>query len=429
VGLTTLPPGAGTGVGPAEAAAPPSRELRALATEIRALATASAGSLPPWPELRAATAELALAQWFRTALGSARLAPLALKELVEAAAARIAATTAVGEPRALEAARDAVLRLLAVATAEAAGGVPTATAASPGPAAAEPLAVLVEAVATAVGQTIGAGASPAPPADASGDPSVTARALAGWLRAEAGRSGVPSARLASLVEAGVARALDVLTSAGAGAAARAAVESVRALIARELAVDDGGPGPVPLLYRPDVPQRFAAGSRRIRAPGGHERVLPVGEEERAPSRDGSGAPAEEGSCGSPADPGTDSPTDGPMRCIRRTVEALLAGDIRAYTAQWVYPACFWIDGHWLACPDETALAEFHARLLRGRQERGAAGGRILLLRADPVSEAVALVHVLLSEERSDGGAAREVEALYTAVRTAGGWRVATAFAG
>jgi hypothetical protein len=115
-----------------------------------------------------------------------------------------------------------------------------------------------------------------------------------------------------------------------------------------------------------------------------------------------------------------------MQCIRRTVDALLAGDTRAFTAQWVYPACFWIDGRWLGCADETALGEFQARILRGRRERGVAGGRILLLRVDPAGEAVALVHALLSEERIDGGAAREVEALYTTVRTADGWRVAAA---
>jgi hypothetical protein len=429
VGLTTRPPGAGTGVGPAESGTAPSRELRALVAEIRALASASAGSLPSWPDPRGSTNEPALARWFRTALESAQLAPAALKELVEAAAARLAAGAAVAEPRALEAARDAVLRLLAVATAEVAGGAPAATASPEGPGAAESMAVLAEAVATAVGQAVGrAGASPAPPAGATEDPSAAARALAGWLRAEAARSGASPARLALAVEAGAARALEVLTSTGAGAAARAAIESARALIARQLASDEGTSGAVPLLYRPDVPRRPAAGGNRLRAPGGHERVLPVGEDERAPPRDGSDAPAGEDFAGSRSGPGVDSPTEGPMRCIRRTIEALLAGDTRGYTAQWVYPACFWIDGHWLACPDETALAEFQARLLRGRLERGAAGGRILLLRVDPVGDAVALVHVLLSEERSDGGAAREVEALYTAVRTAGGWRVAAAFA-
>jgi hypothetical protein len=428
VGLTTRPPGAGTGVGPAETAAAPSRELRALITEIRALASASARALPAWPELRGPAHEPALARWFRTALGSAGLAPAALKELVEAAAARLAAGAAAAEPRALEAARDAVLRLLAVATAEVAGGVPTATATPQGSGAAESMAVLAEAVAIAVAQAAGAaGASPAPPAGATGEPSVAARSLAGWLRAEAARSGMSPARLALAVEAGVARALEVLTSGGAGAVARAAIESARAALARELAVDDGTSGPMPLLYRPEVPQRLAAGAPRVRVPGGHERVLPVGEEERAPSGDGSGAPAGEDSAGSRSDSGADSPTEGPMRCIRRTIEALLAGDTRAYTAQWLYPACFWIDGQWLACPDETALAEFQARLRRARHERGAAGGRILLLRVDPVGDSVALVHLLLSEERSDGDAAREVEALYTTVRTAAGWRVAAAF--
>jgi len=54
------------------------------------------------------------------------------------------------------------------------------------------------------------------------------------------------------------------------------------------------------------------------------------------------------------------------------------------------------------------------------------GGRILLLRVDPVGDAVALVHALLAEERAAPERPREVEALYTTVRTAAGWRVAVA---
>lgn len=420
MGLTTRPPGTGPGVGPAESSAPVPRELRALAEQIRALASEAASDrpFPPWPELRATPPEAVLARWFRSALESGHLTPAALKELVEAAVARLAAsaTPAASRPP-LDAARDVALRLLAVA-----GATP------PGPGAAAAMTVFIAQVAKAVSEAAGRGASLAPPPVAAEDPSHAAQALVGWLRTAAPRSGASPALLAAAVEAGAARALETLARTSADPEGRAAIETARALIARGLAAGEGPSGPFPLLYRPDMPPRAAVAGTRVRGPGGHERVLPVGEEERAPLRDPRPASAGEESTGAPAEPVADNPIEGPMQCIRRTVDALLAADTRTFTAQWVYPACFWIDGRWLACDDEAALGDLQARILRGRRERGVAGGRILLLRVDPAGDAVALVHVLLSEERQDGGTVREVEALYTTVRTADGWRVAAALA-
>jgi hypothetical protein len=206
------------------------------------------------------------------------------------------------------------------------------------------------------------------------------------------------------------------------------LETVGTLIVRGLVGGAGGTAPL-LLYRPDVPPRPAATGPRARGADPGVRVLPIGEDQRRAGRARRRAAAARGSAGEAGEePMADNPTEGPMQCVRRAVDALLAGDSAAFTAQWVYPACFWIDGHWLGCEDETALAALQARMLRGRREQGLTGGRILLLRVDPVSETVALVHAVVSEERADPGGGSEVEWLYTAVRSAAGWRVAVAAA-
>jgi hypothetical protein len=248
------------------------------------------------------------------------------------------------------------------------------------------------------------------------------------LRTDAVRAGASTTLLAAAVEAGAERALRSLAAAGADGGERAAIAAVRVWLGRGLAGAAGGPPS--LLYRPDVPVPAAASGKRIRGRDGGERVPAIGEDERSMARErhagGAGRRAPDGA--EQAAAAAANPTEGPMQCIRRCLDALMAGATAAFTAEWVYPACFWIDGRWFACADETALGTFHGRILRARRERGIVGGRILLLRVDPVSETAALVHALVSEERADGSPAREVESLYTTVRTDAGWRVAAAVA-
>jgi hypothetical protein len=539
VGLTTRPPGGVPGGGLPEPGAPVPRELRALIEELRSLVAAAgtaARALPPLPEPTGAAPEPALARWFRAALDSGSLPAPALRSLVDQAVERLAGASGVApEARPLEAAREALLRLVAAAegspgrapaapapppaappdqalalrmlaeeirravvdvigteppwvappaaaedpgnagaallgwlrTAAARAGVPLATletaieagagralallppaggsaalaaaitaardvvgrgldAARAASAAGQgPLEVLVAEIAGATGELLGPGATLLPPPAVSGDPGHAAQLISGWLRGAMLGTGASPQAIRAAVDAGSARAL---ATAGADPAGRAVIEATRGLIGQALAPSRESPGAPQLLYRPDLPPRSVAGPGGRGVVDGGERVQPIGEDDGArghPRRGAGGAPSGDGPAGE--EPPAAGGTEGPMQCIRRCVDALLAGDAAAYTAEWVYPACFWIDGRWLACADQAALASLQARILRGRRERGVVGGRILLLRVDPVSESVALVHVLASEERGDRRA-REVETLYTTVRADGGWRVAVAVA-
>jgi hypothetical protein len=202
VGLTTRPPGALPGPGLPERPVPALPELAALLEELRALViargAAGARPLPPLPETGAAT-DLALGRWLRAALGSASLAPETLKGLVEEAFQRLAADGAAApEPRALEAAREMALRLVASAD------VPERAAAAPAGPVDRGLAlrILAEEIRRAVGESTGAEppfvAAPA----AAEDPGNAGAALLGWLRTAAARVGVPLEALAPAVEIG-----------------------------------------------------------------------------------------------------------------------------------------------------------------------------------------------------------------------------------
>ena len=115
---------------------------------------------------------------------------------------------------------------------------------------------------------------------------------------------------------------------------------------------------------------------------------------------------------------------GPMDCIRRYFDAYVAGDSADYAAQWVYPACVWSGGRWTAYPNATACALGNDEYVQAARTAGIVGGRIVMLRVEPTSEDVALVHGVFTRERADGSVAAETEAAYTTVRTAAGWRVA-----
>ncbi len=373
-----------TGAGATLSAPPPvaidqALALRVLADEVRNAVAAAIGAAPPFVAAPAAAddpgnAGAALLGWLRTAALRAGVPLATLEPAIDAGLGRALSVLPEGPDAAalaaaLAGARDVIGR-----------GLEAARAAAPTPSAAT-LAPPVEDVPNA--------APPAPPGAVPGSgpglpaaaPGQAAASLALWLRGEAGRAGAPST---------------------ADPTAR-----------------------IP-LFRPDVPGRPAASGPRVRATDSHERVPAIGEDEddegparrRQPDADAAPPPAH--------DERAEQSTEGPMQCIRGVVEALLAGDAAAFTAWWVYPACFWIDGRWLGCADATQLATLQARILRGRRERGVTGGRILLLRVDPVGESVALVHAILAEERAGQVSPREVEALYTTVRTEAGWRVAVA---
>ncbi|HUO79273.1 MAG TPA: hypothetical protein VMU00_03950 [Steroidobacteraceae bacterium] len=423
LGAAAAETGPGQGAAPAPAAPGPADlalALRVLAEEVRRAVVLELGSEPPYLAPPAAAedpgnAGAALLGWLRAAAARAGVPLGALAPAVEAGAANARALLpqAAGAgalAAALEAARAVVARGLGAA------GAAAATAA-PGP-----LAVLVAEIATSAGERL---AALAPPPAVSEDPAQAAEALLGWLRAAAVRGGAGPPALSAAVAEGTERALASFAGAGADPAARAAIELTRAWIDRGLAA--GTPaGPPALLYRPDVPGRPAGGPGRSRPRDGGERVLPIGAEERPPG--GRGRPGGEPRPEAAAEPAAENPTEGPMQCIRRCVDALYAGDGAAFSAEWLFPACFWVDGRWLCCADEAELAALQERLLRAGRERGVVTARLLLLRVDPVSEAAALVHALIGEARADGSLVREAQVLYTTLRSAGGWRVAVAIA-
>jgi hypothetical protein len=115
---------------------------------------------------------------------------------------------------------------------------------------------------------------------------------------------------------------------------------------------------------------------------------------------------------------------GPMDCIRRYFDAYLAGDSTGYAAQWVYPACVWSGGRWSAYANAAACAQGNDEYTRKARGEGIVGGRVVMLRVEPTTEDVAVVHAVFERERADGTLAGETETAYTTVRTEAGWRVA-----
>lgn len=321
----------------------------------------------------------------RTVAARAGVAPETLGPAVEAAVSRALAGLPATPLTAatIEGARDVLVRGLG------------------GPSVVEsgPLPLLAREIRSALAAVLGEGATIAAPPATTGDAEGTARALIGWVRAVAGR--LAPEQVEQAVELGTARALTVVARSGGAPAARALVGETATLVTRGLALP---------MARPELAARVAA-PRESDA----SRVLPVGEEEREPPQPAPGTAAREAPAGAPG------PIEGPMQCVRRLLDALFAGDTAAFLAQWTYPACFWIDGRWVGCNDAGELAALHRRLARARE-----AGRVLLLRVDPVSPSLALVHALTHQPSQDGG--REVETLYTTVLADGEWKAAVSAA-
>ena len=267
-----------------------------------------------------------------------------------------------------------------------------------------------------------------------------APALLRWLTSAVAERGVPLAPLQDAVRAAYARAAAVLPDVASPAAppspaatAREALLAVRDQVLRGLGVtperldapaarEVAAPrvearGELPVVDPRGVP--IAAGATLPR----EERVEEIGARSRARGEDGDARVGDDADAGTAGRRGADD-LQGPMDCIRRYFDAYLSGDSTDYAAQWVYPACVWSDGRWSAYANRTACARGNDEYLRAARAEGIVGGRIVMLRVEPTSDDVAVVHGVFTRERADGTVAAETEAAYTTVRTAAGWRVA-----
>jgi hypothetical protein len=326
---------------------------------------------------------------------------------------------------------------------------PTAPAASTAPRAPADatalLRALVDEVRAELQRTVGAARLPSGPAPLVTDPHGTTLgpALLRWLTGAVAEKGVPLAPLQDAVrnaharvEAGSAAAVASPSPATARAQdpVQETLRSVRDFVLRGLGAAPDRVDAAPA--RADAPPRAdvrldppIVDPRGIPLPSGgalvprDDRVEAIGA--RAPARrdesdaaiDDEVPPEGEAARG-------ESELQGPLDCIRRYFDAFLAGDSLAYAEQWVYPACVWKDGRWSAYANASACARGNDEYTFAVRAQGAVGGRIVMLRAEPVSEDVAIVHGVFTRERADGRVLQEVEAAYTTVRTADGWRVA-----
>jgi hypothetical protein len=323
----------------------------------------------------------------------------------------------------------------ATAAPPSAGGAHTAAAAT------ALLRTFVDAVRVELQRTLGASRLPsAPPplvADAHG--ATLGPALLRWVTSAVAERGVPLAPLQEAVRSAHARVEASLagsvasTPSGALDGLQDTLRSVRDHVLRGLGASversEAGVRPEPSSMRGDV---------RVDAPVADPRGIPLAGsalvprddrveavESRVPARHGESELAlgdePPGDTGATRDEGD---LQGPMDCVRRYFEAFLAGDSHAYAQQWVYPACVWKDGRWSAYPTAAACARGNDDYTFAVRAQGAVGGRIVMLRAEPVTPDVAIVHGVFTRERADGRVLQEVEAAYTTVRTAEGWRVA-----
>jgi hypothetical protein len=302
------------------------------------------------------------------------------------------------------------------------------------------LRTFVDEIRLELGRTVGATRLPSAPlplvTDAHG--AQLGPALLRWLTSAVAEKGVPLAPLQDAVRAAHGRAAAALpplepgSTPGALPAARDALLAVRDHVLRGLGV---------------TPDRLeGTASREAAGPRGEARAdLPIGDPRGVPVSAGALVPLEErveeidarrrSRGGEPrADDDEDAtapdarlaPNDlqGPMDCIRRYFDAYLAGDSTGYAAQWVYPACVWSGGRWSAYANAAACAQGNDEYTRKARGEGIVGGRVVMLRVEPTTEDVAVVHAVFERERADGTLAGETETAYTTVRTEAGWRVA-----
>jgi hypothetical protein len=309
---------------------------------------------------------------------------------------------------------------------------------------AEALRVLVEQVRARLVGAAGPARLPNAPPPLVTDPHGAALgpALVRWLTAAVAEKGVALGVLQEAVRGAhadaEARAAPAGGESGTPAAddeARAVLRTVRDFVLRALGAPperDGRPetrvegraavtpaAAAPVVADPrGVP--VVAGTT-VRREDRVEAVEPRARRTRSDDRDAPSEPEAGPAAGGPA---AEDEVQGPLECVRRYFEAFHAGDGAAYAAQWVYPACVWSDGRWTAFATPAACASGIDAHVQSARARGMAGGRILMLRVEPMAQDVAVVHGLFTRDRADGSVLHEVEAAYTTVRTADGWRVA-----
>jgi hypothetical protein len=417
----------------------PAPAVRVLVDEVRRAVVEAIRAEPPFVAApvvgeEPGNAGAALLGWLRTAAAAAGVAPGALEVPVATGARRADELlgAAVRDPAvsaALQSVRDVVSRGLGPAT----------------PASAERVALLrglVAAVQTAV-LARAPNATPLPPLGRPDDFQHVGATVAAWVRATAGAAGVAPSELESLVAGGLTVALEQAPEALKNPQSRVDLGLLQAALVRGLGAEGGGSGAAVLLTEGPIAAALAAagvraeralalsaGGRRPRIDsarrGSRDRVDAIGEDAR---RSGQGAgepePGPGAQVGADADRGrTAGALEGPMQCIRRCFEAFHAGDGPAYAGLFVYPTGQWRDGRWSGYGDAAACVSGQGEALRALQAAGVAGGRILMLRVEPLGDDVASVHAVLTDERSDQSVLREYEAVYTTVRTETGWRIA-----
>ena len=383
-------PGAGAGPARVDVAA----VSRVLIREVRTaavLALGEAASALPAPapgESPAATAA-ALGAWLGTVSGAA-VPPAAAAPIL--AAGYASALEVLAHGAAANPGSAGLARTLHDLVAGALGGrsaPPSAATAT------DALEILSAAVERAVSAELGAVPAPPPAAEA-----AVTTALLAWVRAQAAARGLPVAALAAAVESGIEHAALVL------AAAEPAVHAGFARAKDVLLAGVGSDATVPLLpFRPD----FGLPPGAIRRAAG--RALPAPREELEPEPDGEADPA-----------GPD--LQGPMELIRRYFEDFHAATPAAIALHFVLPAGFYADGRWSGHAERAALEHGIAERRATLRARGITGGRILMLRVEPLADRVATVFALMTRDAADGAVVEEVEYAYTTVRVRAGWRIA-----
>jgi hypothetical protein len=431
--LTTKPPGgeAPARPDPAPAGGPrapgarasgadPGTALRLLVEEI---VTAARGSLEALPRLvPTATSDpretaTALLQWLSAAIANGA-PPAGLAEAIERGYARVLENLAelpAGSQESAERvnlARDLILAGLGAGAGTGAAGDARARALD-----APALRILVEELKSAVIEELGP-VDPPPRPTPGEDPGNVAAALVRWLRAAASAANVPLARLQGRVEGALETTRATLDSLGLPAAAHAELERASEVLLGALGrgARPAPEDPVP-TYRPDLPVPAGMRAARPRVPvvPARSRTLPGAVEAEDGADDGE----------APATGGNDAPDlKGPMELIRRYFEDFHSPVPGACAEHFVYPACSWQAGRWAGHADERTLAAALEKLRAGLRARGMAGGRILMLRVEPLGTTLALVHARMTREDAAGRVLDEFEVAYSTVRTAAGWRIA-----
>lgn len=123
-------------------------------------------------------------------------------------------------------------------------------------------------------------------------------------------------------------------------------------------------------------------------------------------------------------PVTTPAAEAALERVREHFASLQHGDAEACAAQWVYPACLYAGGQWLALPNHAACRESNERDLRQLGNMGVTGGRILELTAREVAPGAVWVDGRFSREGAAGRVIAETRASYLVLRSAAGWRLA-----